>query len=228
MRYNEKVESCLTGRHIACVNFSGSVHDEVILDVGCWIGWYEKFMVSKGCAFIVGLDVNRKALLKAKKGSSSECCAFVYGSAYSLPFKQSCFDRVSAFDVIEHVPVGSEKNFLSEINNVLKQNGKLVLTTPADNLLSNLFDPAYFLVGHRHYSLDTLKNMLNETNFTLNESKTAGGIVEALAMVLLYFFKHIFDMTVPFRSFFEYLRNKEYTKKKGISTLFIKASKACT
>lgn len=104
MRYREDIETRFTARHKACIEFSGDVKDRVVLDVGCWIGWYEKFMVEKGCKFIVGIDMDRNALRKAKKSFHSAQCDFIYASTLKLPFKQFTFDVVSMFDVLEHVP----------------------------------------------------------------------------------------------------------------------------
>lgn len=48
MRYSEDIKSRFTARHRVCIEFSDDVKDKVVLDVGCWMGWYEKFMVEKG------------------------------------------------------------------------------------------------------------------------------------------------------------------------------------
>ena len=224
MRYHEDIETRFTARHKACIEFSGDVKDRVVLDVGCWIGWYEKFMIEKGCNFIVGMDLDRNALCEAKKSVSADRCEFVCASAYKLPFKLGGFDVVSMFDVLEHLPAGSEFDVLSEANRVLNANGLLVVSVPNNHFIIKLLDPAYFLVGHRHYALDGIRGLLEKMGFNTYEVKYGGGVGEALSMVLLYLFKHLFCMEVPFKSFLGYLRNKEY-QGKGFATLFIKAER---
>lgn len=224
MRYHEDIETRFTARHKACIKFSGDVKDRLVLDVGCWIGWYERFMVEKGCKFIVGIDLDRSALRKAKKSFSADRCEFVCASAHKLPFKLGGFDVVSTFDVLEHLPAGSEFDVLSEVNKVLNTNGLLLVSVPNNHFLIKVLDPAYSLRGHRHYALDAISGLTEKMGFNICEVKYGGGVVEALSMVLLYLFKYLFGMEVPFKLFLEYLRNKEY-QGNGFATLFIKAVK---
>jgi len=224
MRYREDIQTRFTARHKACIEFSGDVKGRLVLDVGCWIGWYEKIMVEKGCKFIVGIDLDRSALRKTKKGFLVDRCEFVCASAHKLPFKPGGFDAVSMFDVLEHLPAGSDFGVLSEANRVLNTNGLLLVSVPNNHFLIKLLDPAYFSIGHRHYALDGIKGLMEKTSFNICEVKYGGGIVEAISMIFLYIFKHLFGIEVPFKSFAEYLRRKEY-QGKGFATLFLKAER---
>jgi SAM-dependent methyltransferase len=224
MRYSEDIKSRFTARYRACIEFSDDVRNKVMLDVGCWIGWYERFMVGKGCEFIVGVDPDHKALRKAKENVRSPRCHFICASVFKLPFKSHIFDVVSMFEVLEHLPAGSDLHALREVNMILNINGSLLISVP-NNHFSKLLDPAYFLIGHRHYTLDEMSRSLEKMGFTIYEANYGGGVAEALSMVLLYVFKHLFDMEVPFKSSLEYLRNKEY-QGRGFATLFIKAIKS--
>ena len=180
MQYREDIESRFTARHKACIEFSSDVKDKVILDVGCWVGWYEKFMVEKGCKFIVGIDIDRNALHKAKKSSSADRCEFLCASAHKLPFKPGGFDAVSMFDVLEHLSADSEFDVLSEANKILNTNGLLIVSVPNNHFISKLLDPAYFLTSHRHYSLDGIRVLMEKTSFSIYEVKYGGGVAEAL------------------------------------------------
>lgn len=53
----------------------------------------------------------------------------VCGSALSLPFAESSFDMVSAFDVIEHCDPEAEA--LAEVNRVLQPGGTFLMAVPA-------------------------------------------------------------------------------------------------
>jgi len=154
MRRREDIETRFTGRHKACIEFLGDVKERVTLDVGCWIGWYERFMVEKGCNFIVGMDLSRSALPEAKKSFSADRCKFVCASTHNLLFKPGGFDLVSMFDVLKHLFAGSEFNVLPEANRVLNTNGLLIVSVPNNYFIIKLLDTAYFLHGHRHYALD--------------------------------------------------------------------------
>jgi len=51
--------------------------------------------------------------------------------ARHLPFKNECFDRVLAYDIIEHFPVSETENLLKEWTRVLKINGRMKIRTPS-------------------------------------------------------------------------------------------------
>lgn len=225
MQYHEDIESRFTARHKACIEFSSELKDRLVLDIGCWIGWYEKFMVEKGCKFIVGMDLDHVALQKAKKSVSHDGCEFVCASAGALPFKADSFGAISLFDVLEHLPVGSEFGLFSELSKLLEVKGLLIVSVPNNSSVSKFLDPAYFLIGHGHYAFDEIGALMEKTGFDICKVEYGGGIAETLSMVLLYSFKHLFGMEVPFKSFLEYLRYKEY-QGKGYATLFVKAVKA--
>lgn len=222
-KYHENITSRFTGRHQACINLSRDVNNKVILDVGCWIGWYEKHVADR-CKLIVGIDIDSKALLNAKKNANLSQCEFIRASAYKLPFKADTFDLVSMFDVIEHLHINSENENLSKVNRVLRLNGELLVSVPNNNLASILLDPAYFLLGHRHYSLHKIDKMLVNQGFSIQKREYGGGIVEALSLLLLYLFKHLFNLEIPFKKFSDYMREKEYHGR-GFVSLFVKAIK---
>jgi SAM-dependent methyltransferase len=63
---------------------------------------------------------------------SYQVVQYVAGDALSLPFLDSAFDVVYAFDVIEHV--ADERTLIVEGARVLRPGGKLVLTTPDSDI----------------------------------------------------------------------------------------------
>ena len=154
MRYREDIETRFTARQNACIRFSGDMQSKMILDVGCWIGWYEKFIAQKGCEFIVGIDLDFKALKKAKASNRLAKVDFVLASSLALPFRYSSMDNVSMFDIIEHLPGKSETTALSEANSVLKEQGTLLISTPNDKAVAKILDPAHLVMNHKHYSAD--------------------------------------------------------------------------
>ncbi len=218
MKFREDIASRLTARHIACLKFAGKLDYHIILDIGCWIGWCERLITSNST---IGLDINPKTLNIAKKNNPS--CDFVCASAYSLPFKDSIFQDVLIFDTIEHIPKDSEKTFFREANRVLNSDGKIIISTYNNNLRSILFDPAFFL-GHRHYSIERLQHLLNSNGFEAYGVENGGGWVEGFSMILFYAFKHFFNREIPFKTWCEKRREKEYHGK-GFMSIFVKAVK---
>jgi len=99
-----------------------------ILDLGCGSGWLTKFLNSKGFD-CVGVDIDQK-----------NEPPFYKGTAEKIPFRDKLFDCIIMIEVIEHI---SPKCY-NEINRVLKDGGKIILSTilpksdPIVNLMSRL------------------------------------------------------------------------------------------
>jgi len=203
------------------MRFSDYIKDKTILNIGCWIGWYEKIAVRKGCKFIVGIDTDLKSLEKAKYSVNK--AHFLLASALNLPFKSRYFDIVTMFDVIEHLPPDTEVDVLKEISRALKD-GKIILSTPNNNLLSNALDPAWFF-DHRHYKPSQLSKFLKKAGFEIEKIIYGGSVAELISMIFLYIFK-TFNMEIPFKKSSDILRDREYSRENfGFVTLFIKARK---
>jgi 2-polyprenyl-3-methyl-5-hydroxy-6-metoxy-1,4-benzoquinol methylase len=145
---------------------------ETILDVGCYDGSIMEILKCK-CNKIVGIDNSISAILNCtNKGLTVKLL-----KGEKFPFKDNSFDCIVAGEVIEHV--FDTKNFLLEINRVLKKNGQLIITTP--NLVSfgsrimMLFGKKPWMMeykadkktsGHvRYFTSDTLSELLNECRF---------------------------------------------------------------
>ena len=178
-----------TGRHLRCKMLAGKLVDKAILDIGCSFGWFEDYAVRSGAKCVVGIDSSIKGLFDAPKTVPG--AKFSIGSALSLSFKDESFDLVTMFDVIEHIPKGSEKQSLAEIRRVLKKRGALALSTPYRDWRSTLLDPAWYLFGHRHYHPSQLCPMIENAGFSISEVYTAGGYWEIATVPLLYFFIEI-------------------------------------
>lgn len=164
------------------------IKDKSVLDVGCWTGQFEKLAASHAKE-IWGIDPGLEAIKLAKKIVPK--ARFKVGNALDIEFKNKSFDVVTILDVIEHIPKNTESKCLQEINRVLKDKGYLIISTPHSHPISTLLDPAYYLIGHRHYSEVTLRNLLYSTGFKVIKVKKTGGIIRIKTTLLEYFFKHI-------------------------------------
>jgi SAM-dependent methyltransferase len=88
-----------------------------VLDVGSADGPSVSWLRTKGLH--VSMDLDPRGL-----GRNGVC-----GSALALPFADSSFDVVAAFDVVEHCD--PEKRALDEITRVLEPGGALLMSVPA-------------------------------------------------------------------------------------------------
>ncbi len=134
------------------------------------------------------------------------------------PFKSEVFDLIYFTDVIEHLPNGNEQLALREIYRMLKKGGILILTTPHDNRLFTVFDLARYIVIHRHYKKEKIKNLLNECNFNVDQIFTAGGKFECICNLWHYLITFpmakIFGIKLNYApSLLTNLSDKEYDKR---------------
>ncbi len=214
--FQENIE-ILNGRTLKCAQLV-SVTGKSILDIGASLGWFEKYALENGCANIFAIDVDLVKLRLAKQRLKK--ANFIKGSALEIPFIDSSFDVVTLFDVIEHLPKGTEEKVLKEIKKVLKSDGILVVSTPNRSILSNILDPAWYF-GHRHYSEMDLKRKLESAGFTVHLIEYGGGFYELIGMILFYIFKWIFGAEMPFKDWFDRQRNREYKQNHGFVSIFI-------
>jgi ubiquinone/menaquinone biosynthesis C-methylase UbiE len=95
------------------------------LDVGCGTGMTAVRLARlSAIAEVVGIDPSPDALKHARQrhAFSLHC-----GSVLDLPFPDGRFELASCFDVLQHLPVGSQPEALEEIARVLSPGGWLLL-----------------------------------------------------------------------------------------------------
>jgi ubiquinone/menaquinone biosynthesis C-methylase UbiE len=76
---------------------------------------------------VVGVDISRKLLLKAKEQAGAlQNVSVLQADADYLPFRDAFFDAVFAFTVLQNMPKPSET--LNELKRVAKFGGRVVVT----------------------------------------------------------------------------------------------------
>ena len=103
-----------------------NVVDCTVLDVGCGSGLFFSYAAAKA-KVLVGVDVSRKLLLKAKEQAYAfQNVLVLQADADHLPFREAFFDVGFAFTVLQNMPEPSET--LKELKRVAKLGGKVVVT----------------------------------------------------------------------------------------------------
>ena len=130
-----------------------------LLDIGCGSAGYLKHMRKLNPEMeLFGCDLygppNNSSLYELK---------IIYKnlSLFECRFADSFFDIVSVNHVLEHVP--NPKELLSEINMILKPNGRLIIGVPNSRCVS------YFLFGKYWYGLDAPRHILNYSDKNLTD-----------------------------------------------------------
>jgi ubiquinone/menaquinone biosynthesis C-methylase UbiE len=146
-------------RHVIAYEFALTKlsSEDNLLEVGCGEGYGTK-MISSNVKKIVGLDVDSDLIVYASEKYSSENCIYQYYDGKKIPFDNNTFDAAISFQVIEHID--DDRNYISEINRVLKPPGIFILTTP--NRLTRLKDRQrpYNKYHVREYSPQQLEQLL--------------------------------------------------------------------
>jgi len=98
----------------------------IILDVGCGSGLFFKEVTGQA-NMVVGVDISRKLLLKAKEQAMGFGKVFVLqADADHLPFRAAFFDAVFSFTLLQNMPKPPET--LDEFKRVTILEGKVVVT----------------------------------------------------------------------------------------------------
>ena len=102
------------------------VSDMMVLDVGCGLGLFFP-IAAPSATTVVGVDISRKLLKKAKKHSKIFPEVFVVlADADHLPFRDIFFDVVFSFTVLQNMPKPS--GTIREMIRVAKIEGKIAVT----------------------------------------------------------------------------------------------------
>ncbi len=199
----------MTGRVRVCLEMVKGLNliNKTVVDIGSSFGWMEKEIGRMGAKEIVGVEPSFEAVKFARKNVKG--ASFLVGSALKLPVISSFADLVLLFDVIEHVPRGSEKQVLKEISRILKKGGILLLSTPNQHVLANLLDIAWYF-GHRHYGLSNIKFLLEQTGFEVMEINVRGSLFSSIYLFWFYLAKRLFGTNQPRSSFLEQLDDRGY------------------
>ena len=105
------------------------------LDFGCNDGKFMNALKDKKIARLAGVDVSAEAIDRGK-GLYPDLAIVHIRQAADLAFKDGTFDSITILDVLEHVSGQSE--LLTELNRVLKDEGKLIVTVPGRHIFSFL------------------------------------------------------------------------------------------
>jgi len=102
------------------------------LDVGCGGAWLAKSLTPQKQK-VISMDISDINPKKALRQVPAETHHAVVADVFELPFRKNSLDCIVASEIIEHVP--DPKRFLSELFDVLKPGGRLIVTTPYNEFI---------------------------------------------------------------------------------------------
>jgi ubiquinone/menaquinone biosynthesis C-methylase UbiE len=131
---------------------------EAILDVGCGTGATICLLDHYGRVY--GIDISETALGFCQERALERLSR---ASALRLPFADSSFGLITAFDVLYHEEVVDDLTVLTEFHRVCKEGGSVLISEPAFNFLWSWHDVAYH--SKRRYVVSEMRSKLEEVGF---------------------------------------------------------------
>ena len=143
--------------------------DKQLLDIGCGTGDFLK--IAKDNQWnVFGIEPNENARLIANKKTNNT----VYDSDQLLQFEAQCFDVITLWHVLEHLPKLEEHLVLFE--SLLKPNGRLVIAVPNyksfDALYYKNYWAAFDVPRHLwHFSQKTISKLVEQKGMKVITTK---------------------------------------------------------
>lgn len=211
------------GRIRECLSFirSQKLKDKVFVDVGCSTGFVISKIAKEPVKKIIGIDPSKESIESARLNNPN--VQFFISGADMLPIEDGSADVVTMFDVIEHVPKNTEREVFAEVKRVLKKNGKLLISTPNSNFLTNFLDPAWYF-GHRHYKVSRIIKIIEKAGLKVRKTFVKGSLWSSIYMFWFYLAKWVFRKNNPRNTWLERMEDVGYNYP-GIFTIFIEAEK---
>ncbi|MDD5679704.1 MAG: class I SAM-dependent methyltransferase [Candidatus Omnitrophica bacterium] len=145
---------------MAPYHFAGRlVGGKRVLDAGCSFGYGSDYL-SKRADEVVGLDNDRKTIIRATNTYRQKNVRFVLSNATGIDFPDSYFDVACLFELIHQV--AEYQKLLEEIHRVLKNGGILLVSTRRKDKEEPKGDPSHIKV----FTAEELKALLGKTGFS--------------------------------------------------------------
>ncbi len=113
--------------------------DKFVLDFGCGVGSITEQIAKQKPSKIIGADISNISIEKAKKRASEINLDIDYRieNCEKSSFDSNSFDLIYGTGILHHLNL---KNAITEINRLLKKNGKMVFVEPlGTNPIINLY-----------------------------------------------------------------------------------------
>jgi 2-polyprenyl-3-methyl-5-hydroxy-6-metoxy-1,4-benzoquinol methylase len=198
------------------------IRDSAVLDVGCGFGWFELFAIDADVQHVIGIEVTDRDLQTARRHIDTPKATFQVASATELPFPNDSFDTVVCWEVLEHIPRNSEPRLFSEVARVLRPGGTFYMSTPYASLVARLTDPAWWLIGHRHYHKHDLSAFARDAGLSVELLEIRGGKWLITSILNMYVAKWIFRRGPFLAPLFERRVDAELAAPNGFAGCFMK------
>ena len=101
---------------------------DIVIDIGCGEGFITSHLSKAG--FVIGIDISKTALLKAKQKIKKTNVCFILADATALPIKIASLDKITLLEILEHLTEENQKLLLDQVDKILKAKGTLLISVP--------------------------------------------------------------------------------------------------
>jgi 2-polyprenyl-3-methyl-5-hydroxy-6-metoxy-1,4-benzoquinol methylase len=194
LTFSEEVDTSpntpLPPHYLSAREFGPPVVGRRIVDVGCWTGRFIRMLALDHPAEIWGIDVDGPWLSAATESNPEATFLCIESIGHIPDSLRQAFDTVYFLETLEHLPRNLEYPAAKSLEKLLAPDGELILSVPAAGLAA-LLDPAWYLVGHRHYRSRRLVRIMRSAGLVVDECGYSGSAWHSLDICLFYIHKHI-------------------------------------
>lgn len=134
----------------------------LVLDAACGIGYGTCYMAQHSpCSQVVGVDRSILAIAFARRYYRTPKAVFRRADCLKLRADPGSYDVITSFETIEHIPAA--ELLLERFHVLLKANGRLILSTPNEDVLP--FSTEHFPHHVRHFRPAELNALLSDAGF---------------------------------------------------------------
>lgn len=131
-----------------------------VLSIGCSTG--QELLHIRQFADVTGIDIDAQAVKACQKRGIKA----LHGDIQRYDFQGEKFDIIVAMDVLEHIE--DDYGTLKKMYDLLKPQGKLLVTVPAFQFLWSQHDETGDFPHVRRYTFSSLKKLLNSQKLSIN------------------------------------------------------------
>ncbi|WP_316396923.1 methyltransferase domain-containing protein [Bradyrhizobium sp. 33ap4] len=147
-----------------------------ILDFGCGTG-YGAAAMSKAANHVLAVDLNEGALEFARRQHKAPNLSFERVADLCAGFTDQQFDRITCFEVIEHLDAADQITLLDNFRRILKDDGLLFISTPNPEVTKRYGENPYHL---KELSAEEFRSLIDErfaNKLILDETLTSGTLL---------------------------------------------------
>lgn len=103
-----------------------NLKEKTVLDIGCGFGWHCKYAVEQGAKKVVGIDISKNMIEKAKQINADEKIEYMISSIEDYAYPKNTFDVVISSLALHYI--ASFEEVCNQVKNTLKEHGTFIFS----------------------------------------------------------------------------------------------------